>query len=148
MKFIVSCVEKASVQIPQLNIERKIWKWLLVYVGISKEDFEKENIISQAVSKLLSTKFIYDPSTDKISLSVSDINWEILLISNFTLYGKCKKGTKIDFSQAGKFNLSKQLYEKLVEELSQKIKLQTGEFWAYMIVSSENAWPLNYVLEI
>jgi D-Tyr-tRNAtyr deacylase len=45
-----------------------------VYVGISKEDFEKENIISQAVSKLLNTKFIYDPSRDKISLSISDID--------------------------------------------------------------------------
>ena len=151
MRFIVSSVEFAKVDILDNNLSRSVWKWLLVYVWISKQDCEDKNIderIQKAVKKLTNLKLINDEQTDKISLSVKDINGEILLISNFTLYGRNKKGNKMDFLDSGWFSCSKRIYDKLLEELSKEVLLKTWEFGAKMKVYSENLWPLNYVLEI
>ena len=151
MRLVVWCVEKASVKIPRLSIERQINRWLLVYFWISKIDTELPNEeidkkLGKIVSKLLNTKFFVNPDTDKIELSLQNVNWEILLISNFTLYGENKKGTKLDFSKAWNFIKSKQIYDSLIKKLSEKIIVKTGEFWEYMIVECVNAGPLNYVI--
>lgn len=71
-----------------------------------------------------------------------------MLVSNFTLYGKNKKWNKIDFLDSWNFQKSKNIYDLLVEKLLQdNVKVQTGEFGAYMEVESKNNGPLNYVLE-
>ncbi len=149
MRFIVSVVEKAQVEIPKKQIKRGINKWLLVYMGISKSDCENNKGIDykKIISKLLNTKFFVDPKTDKISLSVKDIGGEILLISNFTLYGRNKKGNKLDFSLAWDYQKSLEIYNTLVENLSKDIVVKTWEFGEFMIVKSENLGPLNYILE-
>ena len=151
MKLVIWCVEKASVKIPKLSIERKINKGLLVYFWVSKidtelSDEEIDKKLDKIVSKLINTKFFVNPDTDKIEFSLQDVNWEILLISNFTLYGENKKGTKLDFSKAWNFTKSKQIYDSLVKKISEKIIVKTGEFWEYMIVECVNAGPLNYVI--
>ncbi len=148
MKFIISCVESAKVELPELNECREIWKWLLVYVWFSVDDTKiNENDIKKIVSKIVNTKFLFNNEAWKIWLSVKDIKWEVLLISNFTLYWRIKKWTKIDFMLSGKFEYSKKNYDKLVSELWKCINLKTWEFWKHMIVSSKNKWPLNYVLD-
>ena len=151
MKLVIWCVRSVKVSLPEIQEERKIWKWLLVYVWISKQDTELssseiENKLNKIVWKLLNAKFFVNPVTDKIELSLKDVNWEILLVSNFTLYWENKKWNKLDFSQAGSFKKSKEIYEKLVKKLSEKTMLKTWEFWAYMIVESVNEGPLNYVI--
>ena len=151
MRLVIWCVRSAKVNLPEIQDERKIWKWLLVYVWISKQDTELSNSeiedkLDKIVWKLLNAKFFVNSATNKIELSLKDINWEILLISNFTLYWENKKWTKLDFSQAGEFLKSKEIYEKLVKKLSEKVRLETWEFWAHMIVESVNDGPLNYVI--
>ena len=151
MKLVIWCVTKASVSLPEYNETRSINKWLLVYVWISSEDTDLpddkiDEKIQKIVDKLVNVKFFLDPETDKIELSLTDINGSILLISNFTLYWKNKKVRKLDFTQAGKFEKSKKIYDKLIKELLKKADVKTWEFWAHMIVECVNDGPLNYVI--
>jgi len=150
MKFIISPVEYAKITIDNKE-SRQIWKGLLVYVGISKQDCElPENEIQQKIDKIsnkLQNLQLFHKDW-KISASLKDIDWEILLVSNFTLYGKNKKWNKIDFLDSWNFANSKKIYDMLVDKLRQDgVQLQTWEFGAYMEIESKNNWPLNYVLE-
>ena len=150
MKLVISYVKKASVFIEDLNKLEEIWKWLLIYIWISKQDCEDKNIdkkIQKIVKKIPNLRLITDPKTWKIAFSVKDINWEILLISNFTLYGTNKKWNKIDFSHSWEFFISEKIYNKFISLLKEEIKVKTWKFGAKMKVYSENIWPLNYVLE-
>jgi len=84
---------------------------------------------------------------DKINTSLKDINWELLLVSNFTLYGKNKKWNKIDFLDSWKFGESKKIYDMLIEKLEKDwVNLKTWKFGDYMEIESKNCGPLNYVL--
>jgi len=150
MKFIISPVEYAKITIDNKE-SRQIWKGLLVYVGISKQDCElPENEIQQKIDKIsnkLQNLQLFHKDW-KISASLKDIDWEILLVSNFTLYGKNKKWNKIDFLDSWNFANSKKIYDMLVDKLRQDgVQLQTWEFGAYMEIESKNNGPLNYVLE-
>jgi len=177
MKLIISPVEYAKITIDNKET-RQIWKGLLVYVGISKQDCEllshselvsesnlpkdteinsscQQNpanpekillILSKISNKLQNLQLFHKDW--KISASLKDIDWEILLVSNFTLYGKNKKWNKIDFLDSWNFANSKKIYDMLVDKLRQDgVQLQTWEFGAYMEIESKNNWPLNYVLE-
>ena len=151
MKLIISPVEKAIIIIEN-KIKREIWKWLLVYFWVSKQDCElTEEEINQKIEKVsnkLQSLQLFVWKDDKINTSLKDFWWEILLVSNFTLYGKNKKWNKIDFLDSWNFQKSKNIYDLLVEKLLQdNVKVQTGEFGAYMEVESKNNGPLNYVLE-
>ncbi len=151
MKLIISPVEKATIIIEN-NIKREIWKWLLVYFWVSKQDCElTEEEINQKIEKVsnkLQSLQLFVWKDDKINTSLKDFWWEILLVSNFTLYGKNKKWNKIDFLDSWNFQKSKNIYNLLVEKLLQdNVKVSTGEFGAYMEVESKNNGPLNYVLE-
>ena len=151
MKLIISPVEKATIIIEN-NIKREIWKWLLVYFWVSKQDCElTEEEINQKIEKVsnkLQSLQLFVWKDDKINTSLKDFWWEILLVSNFTLYGKNKKWNKIDFLDTWNFQKSKNIYKLLIEKLLQdNVKVQTGEFGAYMEVESKNNGPLNYVLD-
>jgi D-tyrosyl-tRNA(Tyr) deacylase len=150
MKLVISVVEKASITID--NKDRKeIWEWLLVYMWVSKQDCElseKELLekIEKVSNKLQNMQVL--AREWKINTSLKDINWELLLVSNFTLYGKNKKWNKIDFLDSWKFDESKKVYDMLVEKLENDwVNLKTWKFGAYMEIESKNNWPLNYVLE-
>ena len=150
MKFIISPVEYAKVTIDNKE-SRQIWKGVLVYIGVSKQDCElPENEIQQKIDKIsnkLQNLQLFHKDW-KISASLKDIDWEILLVSNFTLYGKNKKWNKIDFLDSWNFANSKKIYDMLVDKLRQDgVQLQTWEFGAYMEIESKNNGPLNYVLE-
>lgn len=83
----------------------------------------------------------------KINSSLADVNGQILLISNFTLYGKSDKGQKLDFSQSADFATAESIYNALVESLRKKIPVETGMFGGYMEVESVNAGPINLVMD-
>ena len=151
MKLIISPVEKVTIIIEN-KIKREIWKWLLVYFWVSKQDCElTEEGVNQKIEKVsnkLQSLQLFVWKDDKINTSLKDFWWEILLVSNFTLYGKNKKWNKIDFLDSWNFQKSKNIYNLLVEKLLQdSVKVSTGEFGAYMEVESKNNGPLNYVLE-
>jgi D-tyrosyl-tRNA(Tyr) deacylase len=84
----------------------------------------------------------------KKSVKLEDIGGELLIISNFTLYGRNKKGGSIDFCHAAPYDQAEEVYNYLVETLSKTtIPFQTGDFGAMMEVSSVNSGPVNMVLE-
>lgn len=149
MKFLIQIVNNASVNIVEKSITNKITKWLLIYVGIGTNDInDYPEKIEKFVGKIWSTKFFHNPDTHKIDQSIIDISGEILLISNFTLYGSNKKGTKLDFTDSAWYEAANKIYEYLIEKIKQQwISLQTWEFGAMMLVDSQNDGPINIILE-
>ncbi len=149
MKFLIQVVNHASVNITEKNITNKIKKWLLIYVWVSTQDIDNyQEKIDKFVNKIWSTKFFHNLETHKIDQSINDINWEILLISNFTLYWSNKKGTKIDFWDSAGYEDAKRVYEDLIEKIKQHwIQIKTWEFWAMMLLDSQNDGPINILLE-
>ena len=149
MKFLIQVVNHASVNIIEKNIINKIEKWLLIYVWVSTDDINNySEKIEKFANKIWSTKFFHNLETHKIDQSINDINGQILLISNFTLYWSNKKGTKLDFTDSAWYEDANRIYEYLIETLKQRrIKVQTWEFWAMMLVDSQNDGPINIILE-
>jgi len=149
MKFLIQVVNHASVNIVEKNITNKIGQWLLIYVWISRDDVNKyTEKIDKFVNKICSTKYFHNLETHKIDQSINDINGQILLISNFTLYWSNKKGTKLDFTDSAWYEDANRIYEDLIEKLKQHwIRLHTWEFGAMMLVDSQNDGPINIILE-
>lgn len=149
MKLLIQVVNQANVNIVEKNIINKIGKWLLIYVWISTEDINNyTEKIDKFVNKIWSTKFFHNLETHKIDQSINDINGQILLISNFTLYWSNKKWTKLDFTDSAGYEDAKRIYEDLIIKIKQhNIKVQTWEFGAMMLVDSQNDGPINIILE-
>lgn len=149
MRLLIQSVEEASVIVDESKINNKIWKGLLIYIGISKEDLEDyEKKIEKITRKLSTLRFCTNKDGTKIDQSIADIDGEILLISNFTLYGRNKKGTKIDFMLSARFQEAEKVYNLLIEKIKEaNIPIQTGEFGGYMKIKSVLHGPLNYVID-
>ena len=147
MRLIIQSVSSASVEITEQNIKREIWKWILIYLWISTFDLaDYESKIEKIITKLPTIRFLdWEKSIDQ---SINNINWEILLIPNFTIYGTNHKGTSMEFTNAAPFTKANEIYEYCVKKaLESWWKLQTGEFWANMKVISQNNGPINYVFD-
>lgn len=146
MRFIVSVVDNATVKVAEQNYEAGIETWLLIYVGIGKEDEENyQERIDKFVDKISTLKCFHVDG--KINSSIADVQWEILLISNFTLYGKSEKWQKLDFSQSADYATAEKIYNALFHTLAQKVSVKTWVFGGYMEVESLNVWPINLMLE-
>ena len=93
-------------------------------------------------------RFLKDKES-RLAATLWDIDWSILVISNFTLYGSYKNGTKIDFSLSGSYGPSKEIYDYFLSQLSNTwFVIKSGEFGWMMKVESINNGPINYILEI
>lgn len=144
---MISVVDNATVKIAEHSYEAAIEKWLLIYVGISKEDIESyEEKIAKFVEKISVLKCFHVDG--KINSSIDEVHGSILLISNFTLYGRSEKWQKLDFSQSADYENAEKIYNALIEALRAKgLRVKTGIFGAYMEVSSVNAGPINFLLD-
>lgn len=151
MKCIISPVTNASVKIIETWEIRSIWNWLLIYLWVSKSDnekYESDDFWEKFCHKIVHCKLFHSEKTQKIDSSILDFWWEILLISNFTIYGNPHKWTKIDFWDSARFDDAKKIYEIAIWKLTEKnIVVKTGDFWAMMSIKSENLWPINYIFE-
>lgn len=145
MRLLVQVVETASVKF--WNQSNTIWKWLLIYLWIGINDkIDYIYKVDKLISKLWNLKIFF--WWEKIDKSIIDTWWEILIISNFTLYWTNKKWTKIDFSSSLWYNDAKVIYDYLVSQLLKKeFLVKTWDFWAHMIINSQNVWPLNYIID-
>ena len=149
MKFLLQRVKEAHVEIVDTNTTNSIGPWFLVYMWISVQDLEedRQEKIHKFVRRIPKLQLFSEPNNKK-SLWLKDIWWELLIISNFTLYGRNKKAGSIDFCHAAGYEAAKEIYDYCVEQLKQNnISLQTGEFGAQMQVNSVNDGPVNVVLE-
>lgn len=145
---MISVVDHATVKIAEKDYEAGIEKWLLIYVGISKEDVESyEDKIHKFVEKISVLKCFHVDG--KINSSIDEVHGSILLISNFTLYGRSDKGQKLDFSQSADYESAQKIYDVLISALRNKgLSVETGIFGTYMEVSSVNAGPINIIMDI
>lgn len=144
MKALIQRVKKASVTIDG-KLYSKIGKGLLIFLGVEKDD-EIEN--SQKLSQKVAALRIFEDENDKMNLSIKDVNGEILVISQFTLCGDCKKGTRPSFDKAASPEKANFLYEDFVNRLSQEgFDVQTGKFRAMMDVELINDGPVTFMIE-
>jgi len=145
MKIVVQRVKKASVLYE--NVKEEISKGLVVFVGIGQND--KEQDIEYMVKKIVNLR-IFENELGKMDKSVLDIDGELLVVSEFTLYGDCRKGNRPDFTSAAKPLFALQMYNNFVNKLKTLLppqKIKTGKFAAHMIVEIVNDGPVTIILE-
>lgn len=144
MKFVIQKVSEASVRVEGECIGR-INRGFLVFVGIGKEDTKE--IADQYIKKMINLR-IFTDSEGKTNLSLADVDGEILLISQFTLYANCKKGNRPSFFNAGEPQMAESLYEYIIEKTKENVPVvKTGRFGALMQVSLVNEGPFTIILD-
>ncbi len=144
MKLVVQRVNNAKVEVESKTIG-KIEKGFLVLLGVGPED--TKNIADFLVEKLCNLR-IFEDEDKKMNLSIKDIEGELLIVSQFTLYADCKKGNRPSFSNAAKPQKANELYEYFIEKCKSKVrKVEHGEFGADMKVSLLNDGPVTIILE-
>jgi D-tyrosyl-tRNA(Tyr) deacylase len=145
MKVVIQRVSKASVTISG-QIKAKIAKGLLVLLGIEEEDDKSD--IEWLVPKIISLR-IFNDAEEKMNLSVSDIDGDILVISQFTLHASTKKGNRPSFIKAARPDKANQLYQEFVKNLSDLYKREifTGSFGADMKVELINDGPVTIIID-
>jgi len=143
MKFVIQRVNEASVAVDG-KIIGQIGKGFLVLIGVAESDTKE--IADKMIKKLLGLR-IFDDDCDKINLSLADVEGQLLLISQFTLYANCKKGYRPSFTDAGAPDMAKEMYEYIIEKCSEQFHVETGEFGADMKVALLNDGPFTIILD-
>jgi D-aminoacyl-tRNA deacylase len=144
MKLVIQRVQHAKVVVAGDMIS-EIGKGMLILAGVSKKD--EESVVKWLANKLLNLR-IFEDEAGKMNLSIKDINGEILLVSQFTLYGDCTRGRRPGFDKAALPKIAEQLFEQLYLEIKNSgINVKKGIFGANMKVSLLNDGPVTFILE-
>lgn len=144
MRLLIQRVSSAKVTI-EGRISGRISKGILAFLSIGKNDSEDD--IKYLVDKMLNLR-IFENKQKKMDLSLKETKNELLIVSQFTLYGSVKKGRRPDFAEAANPDKARSLYEKFIETcMNKKIKIQTGEFAAKMDVSLVNDGPVTFLID-
>lgn len=144
MRGIIQRVKKAKVEVDKKTIG-EINKGFLVFLGVHGEDTEKD--LEYMERKILNLR-VFEDENDKMNLSLKDVGGEILLVSQFTLYGDARKGNRPSFIESAHPDMAIEYYEKLIKRLrDNNIKVETGIFGADMDVSLINDGPVTIQLD-
>lgn len=144
MRILIQRVSRASVRV-EANIVGQISAGILALVGIAATDTEKD--ADYLADKLIHLR-IFSDAAGKMNLSAMDTHAGILLVSQFTLYGDCRKGRRPGFDAAAPPERARELYQYLVERVRQSgLDTQTGVFQAHMEVELINDGPVTFLLE-
>jgi len=143
MKALIQRVTSSSVEVDGTNVGQ-INKGLLVFIGIEKLD--ELSHADKMINKILSYR-VFSDANDKMNLSVSDINGDVLLVPQFTLAADTKNGTRAGFSTAMKPLEAENIYDYMVEKFKTFVNTQSGVFGADMKVSLVNDGPVTFLLE-
>jgi D-tyrosyl-tRNA(Tyr) deacylase len=144
MKAVIQRVKSAQVSVDG-RVTGKIGSGLLVLLGVGKGDGGSD--LSFLTSKIPDLR-IFEDASGKFNLSLKEIGGEMLVVSQFTLYGDCRKGRRPSFTDAEDPTQAKNLYEQFVSKLKEQgIRVQTGEFQAKMEVHLINDGPVTLILD-
>ena len=144
MRLVVQRVSEASVEI-EGKINGQIKQGFMVLVGITNDD--NEEIVDKMVNKLINLR-IFEDENGKTNKSLADVDGQLLMVSQFTLYANCKKGNRPSFTEAGEPHRAEELYEYMVAKAREQVPVvETGVFGAEMEVSLVNDGPFTVILE-
>ena len=144
MRAVLTRVKHASVTIDG-KVHGQIGEGFLILLGITHEDTEAQAV--KLADKLTGLR-IFEDENGKMNRGLDEVKCELLVVSQFTLYGNCKKGRRPEFLAAARPEVAIPLYEKFVELCRAKgFHTETGEFGAYMQVDSLNDGPLTLVVD-
>ena len=123
----------------------QIGRGALIFLGISKDD--SQNDLDYLVEKVFNLR-IFEDAAGKMNLSCAEAGGQFLVVSQFTLYGDCRKGRRPSFDRAAEPQAAEKFYSEFVEALrKQKFKVETGKFKAMMDVSLVNDGPVTFILD-
>ncbi len=144
MRFVIQRVSHASVTVDH-QVIGSIGKGLMVLIGVS--DTDTEEIADKMLDKMIKLR-IFEDEKGKTNLSLADVNGQLLLISQFTLYANCKKGNRPSFIEAGAPDLATALYEYIIAKCKERVPVvEQGEFGAEMKVELLNDGPFTILLD-
>lgn len=144
MRAVVQRVSKAELFVDG-EFYSAINKGMVALVGIKEEDSEKD--VEFMSDKLINLR-IFSDADDKLNLSVKDICGEVMIVSNFTIYGDAKKGRRPSYTDAARPEIAEKIYNKLIKSVEEKeITVKTGVFRASMNVKIENDGPVTLIIE-
>ncbi len=144
MRAVIQRVSQASVTVEN-HLTGKIEKGLLVYLGVGKDDTEAD--VQWIAEKIINLRIFADAG-DKMNLSVKDVGGAVLLTSQFTLYGDCRKGRRPGFDASAPPEWAELLYEQTITAVRELgVPVQTGCFAAHMQVASDNDGPVTFLLD-
>ena len=144
MRAGLTCVKSASVTVDGREIAN-IGKGFLILLGVTHEDTEAQAV--KLADKLMGLR-VFEDENGKMNRSLEDVGGEVLVVSQFTLYGNCRKGRRPEFLAAARPEVAVPLYEKFVALCRDKgFRVQTGEFGAYMDVASVNDGPMTLIVD-
>uniref|UniRef100_A0A7V2ZJJ0 D-aminoacyl-tRNA deacylase n=1 Tax=Ignavibacterium album TaxID=591197 RepID=A0A7V2ZJJ0_9BACT len=147
MKVVVQKVAQAGVFIEEQNYSAEISKGLVILLGIKNDDTEDDVIF---LADKCSNLRIFLDENDKMNLSVKDVGGEVLVISQFTLYGDAQRGNRPGFTDAAKPDIAIPLYEKFIDRMRKNLgpeKIKTGIFGAMMLVKIYNDGPVTIIID-
>lgn len=144
MKFVIQRVDHASVTVEE-KIIGEIQRGYLVFIGVGEEDTEE--VADKFIRKMLGLR-IFQDDQGKTNLSLRDVDGQLMLISQFTLYADCKKGNRPSFIRAGNPQKAERLYQYIVDKCQNEVPIvEKGCFGAHMKILSENDGPFTIILD-
>ncbi len=144
MRFVIQRVLESEVKVEEKSLG-KIGKGFLVLIGVA--DSDTKEIADKMVRKMLGLR-IFEDGQGKTNLSLAQVNGELLLVSQFTLYANCKKGNRPSFIEAGAPDMASDMYEYVIRKCKEQgAVVERGEFGADMKVSLVNDGPFTIVLD-
>lgn len=143
MIAVLQRVNKASVEVGGETIS-EIGKGILIFLGIDKKDSKKD--VEYLADKVVNLR-IFEDNNSKMNLSIKDVGGEIMVVSEFTLAGDCKKGNRPSFDKAMPPEEAEKLYRDFIDSLRSKgIPVKEGVFRSFMHVSLINEGPVTFIL--
>ena len=144
MKVVIQRVKYANVKIED-KIVGKINKGFMILLGIGKNDTKKE---ADYIVKKICNLRVFEDENGKMNLSLKEVNGELLIVSQFTLYANCNSGNRPSFIDSAKPDVAIPLYEYVIKECKkQGFKVETGKFGADMKVELLNDGPVTIIIE-
>lgn len=144
MKAVLMRVQRASVTIDERET-RSIGRGFLILLAVTHDDTEAQAV--KLADKLCSLR-LFEDADGKINLTLDEVGGEIMIVSQFTLYGNCRKGRRPEFLSAARPEIAVPMYEKFVDICREKgYHVETGKFGAHMEVESLNDGPFTLIVD-